>query len=145
MNAEEKELKQYIAAFHLYSKQNAANDTVDTILVYRKDCHFCHDQFRFFKNKVKAEFYQYGEDIRLKINNPDYEKFRDIIKRMYIMEKDSAEAKKLVKKYNLQIPGVPAWIDIDGSLINTGALGEEGIKSVFCTEGVCLRKKSDST
>jgi len=141
-NDEMKELKQYIKEFRAYSKQSKSKGTIDTILIYREDCHFCHDQFRFFKNKVKAEFYPYGDDIRVRINDPKFEGWNNIIKRIYIIERNSEESKKILEKKNIILAGVPAWIDADtGELINTGAIGEEGMQSVFCTEGICLRNK----
>lgn len=164
MNDEEKELMQYIKQFRAYSKQSKAKGTVDTILVYRDDCHFCHDQFRFFKNKVKAEFYSHGDEIRVRIGNPSLthtpeskaslpkkqiarlksmtEKWKNIINRIYVIERNSEEAKKMLEKKDISLAGVPSWIDAEtGEIINTGAIGEEGMTSVFCTEEVCLRNK----
>lgn len=140
---DEKELMQFIKQFRAYSKQSKAKGTIDTILMYRDSCHFCHDQFRFFKNKVKAEFYPYGDEIRVRINNPKFEGWNSIIKRIYVVERDSEEAKKILEKKNISLAGVPSWIDAEtGEIINTGAIGEEGMAGVFCIDDVCLRDKN---
>ena len=118
----------FIAAFRKNSVLAKKNGTITKILIYRNDCHFCHDQFRALAKmgfKVK--------DGQLAGSAANMSRIAD---RIYIVERNSKEASTFEQKSGKKIDAVPAWFDFDPgkkppvTVLQYGAVGPEGIRAL---------------
>ena len=121
------DVARFIAAFRRNSVEAKKNGTITKVLIYRKDCHFCHDQFRAI---AKMGFRV--KDGQLVGSAANMSRIAD---RIYIVERNSKEALNFEKKTK-KLEAVPAWFDFDPSkkppiiFLQYGAVGPEGIKSL---------------
>lgn len=123
----ELELARFIRDFRRYSKESLDNGTVNTILMYRVDCGACHQQFRHFKNWFKVCFAKTKNLNKMR----ESQKMCRIFNRIYIIERNSAEAKKFLDKTGFKMEASPAWFDYpSGQFLQYGLLEANALKIV---------------